>query len=156
MEVFMDRLGSSVYHFFPHSVGQSSLVHDTASSGCKGGWEIEPNCVPRKKRRAWSLGAWGKDVWCRPRCGYGPYVLANALLAIIWFLGAHKFSSLWPLVETPLVFIHSPFRSRWLAPVAAGLWQVPCPLSLFPLSAQMNLCHLVGWLCEVKPVRANI
>lgn len=38
-------------------------------SNCKGVWEIDSNCVPRKKKQVWNLDAWGKDAWSRPRCG---------------------------------------------------------------------------------------
>ena len=71
LEVFMDKIGNGVYHFFPQTIGQNSLLHDMTSSFCKGGWEIEHNCVPRKKRRARSLDAWGKDSWYRPSVGGG-------------------------------------------------------------------------------------
>lgn len=61
MEVFINRIGSGLNHFLPHPIGQNSMVCDTISSNCKGGLEIEPNFIPRKKRQAWSLDDWRKD-----------------------------------------------------------------------------------------------
>lgn len=61
MEIFMNRIGSGIYHYPPHPFGQNSLVCDIVSSNCKGGWEIEPNYMPKKKRQTWSLDGWRKD-----------------------------------------------------------------------------------------------
>jgi hypothetical protein len=48
--IIMGKTGRNIYHFLLRSIAQNSLVYDTASSNSKRGWQIQSNCVLRKKR----------------------------------------------------------------------------------------------------------
>lgn len=58
MEVFMDRIGSGVYHSLSHFIGQNSLVHDMALflTARESGKQSLTMCPGRSKHGVWMPG----------------------------------------------------------------------------------------------------
>lgn len=141
LEVFMDRIGNDVYHFFSRPLARTPCfmiwLHLFAREAGKKSITVCPG-------RRGGHGVWmpGERIVCIDPVWVvsAPSVLGKCSLVAIWFLGAHKFSSLWPWAEIQLCSSTalSGLECSFLSPLASVAIPLPS-ISLPPFSSDESL-----------------